>query len=73
MAYATVEQLRARLSAPYADHGDVADDDAALALLEKASELIDEETLGRAARVDADNTAGLEALAPRSPRGHPPP
>lgn len=63
MAYATVEQLRARISAVYQDHPDIAADAAAEVLLQKASELIEDETLGRSERVDAEDTAALDTLA----------
>ena len=66
MSYSTIAELRARVSAAYTDHPDIADDAAATKLLEKASELIDEETFGRAARVDLldpDNSATTVLLS----------
>lgn len=48
VAYATLEELRARISPTYAAREDITDDDRATALIASASELIDYVTLNRA-------------------------
>lgn len=63
MAYATVAELRARVSAPYVSHPDIAADADAQKLLDKASELIDFETMNRASLVDVTDTDALAALS----------
>lgn len=63
MAYATVAELRARVSPTYAASPDIADDARALNLLEAASDLIDEATMNRASLVDVDDVDTLELLA----------
>lgn len=63
MSYATVDELRTGISSTYANHPDIAEDEDAEALLQEASDLIDRETLGRAASVDEEDDAGLAVLS----------
>ena len=57
--YATLDELRDRISDTYAAREEITDDGKATALLERASELMDHVTLGRAqVAYDSEETAG---------------